>query len=91
MCPPLESPRLALTTLLAVPAGEYTAWCRQNFLHLSSRSDARGLVRHRLRWMFEIYALAVGRDDSARHYTFISLFFLTPMEAFDIISLRNIL
>jgi len=45
MCPPLESPRLELTTFLAVPAGEYTAWCRQNLLLSSSRSDARGWVR----------------------------------------------
>ena len=45
MCPPLESPRLELTTFLAVPAGEFTARCRQNFLLSSSRSDARGWVR----------------------------------------------
>ena len=45
MCPPLESPRLEVTTILAVPAGEYTAWCRQCFLLSCSRSDARGWVR----------------------------------------------
>ena len=63
MCPPLESPRLEVTIFLAVPAGEYTAWCRQNLLLLSSRSDARGWVRCKVRWMLGVYSFFVGRDD----------------------------
>ena len=61
MCPPLESPRLEVTIFLAVPAGEYTARCRQNLLLLSSRSDARGWVRCKVRWMLVVYSFSIRR------------------------------
>ena len=66
MCPPLESPRLEVTIFLAVPPGEYTARCRQNLLLLSSRSDARGWVRCKVRWVFVVYSFSVGAGASPR-------------------------